>query len=318
MSNLSYSGYFGVLLVASMFAFQLSLMSKDLSLPNVDQSAHLTVEWEGLDSVQIQLTPQMRKQLIRDIWQREGLGKVEYLTFWSPKEGFASVGFNHSLWYPTSEPSPINSFAKFAIERGLQDVPRVLLKKIPPYLNTRSQWAAGVIDAKEGAPESRAGRVIQDLQTFFLREEVQNLQLDFMLVGLLEFEKNLIQTIQSVGEEERRNGWLERAAVVQWNFRMLAKDSYAVMAMADYVNFKGTGLTEGAIRIGHETREVTLEKNWGLLQVLSSIDSRLLQRNPLLAFQKAAEQVLQLRVQRWNEDQIWLRGWRNRLKSYRT
>ena len=62
----------------------------------------------------LKLSANDRERLITEIWKRESNGQVEGLTFWSKTESFASVGFNHSLWYTHAMGSTINRFVEFA------------------------------------------------------------------------------------------------------------------------------------------------------------------------------------------------------------
>ncbi len=257
-----------------------------------------------------------QKQLIQDIWQREAGGSTEGLTFWSPLENFASVGFNHSLWYPDKDDSTITRFARYAQKNGLRGIPEVLFARIPKSLNTRQKWQKALADARLEQPRSNAGETIQELQHFFLRRDVQETQLEYFLSALFQFNDNFQQMLENISHEERQKKWRRFQPTLQKRFQKLASQPETLNAMLDYLSFKGSGLDEGIIHIGRQQREVNLDNNWGLLQVLAGLNDFELERDALQAFHAAAENILERRVELWRSDQIWMAGWKNRLNTY--
>jgi hypothetical protein len=259
---------------------------------------------------------QDRKRLIQRIWQRESHGNIAGLTAWNQGEDFASVGFNHSLWQRERK-STINYFAEFAHVQGLTNIPQELSAPLPDYLNTQEKWQNALDDAATQTPSTHAGKKLHELQKFFLRDEVQDLQLDFILQDLQQFRRSLFTAVNKVTDEDRRARWQAQLSAIEANYDWLARDESSFLAMFDYLSFKGNGFEEGNISIGLSSRNVTLDTHWGLLQVLARLDRKAFSQDPLKAFTQAGSLVLQERAERWQEDKKWILGWTNRLSDYR-
>lgn len=267
----------------------------------------------------IRLTPNDRKRLIHLIWQRESAGSVEGLTAWNAGESFASVGFHHALWHPDRD-STVNAFAHFAKARGLENIPEEIFLPLPDYLSTRMLWKEALADAAQGQTEqeqakTRAGMLLKKLQVFFARNDVQEAQLDFIVQDLQNFRENFSQIIQDIPDAQRRAHWQDKTSRVEGNFDALAQSPEGLFALLDYISFKGDGFSEGNLRIGLEIREVSLDTNWGLLQVLSKMRMTA-HEAPLSAFQHSASEILAERAHRWKSDEKWMLGWNNRVQGY--
>tara|TARA_B100000470_G_C19582052_1_gene298253 strand:- start:322 stop:648 length:327 start_codon:yes stop_codon:yes gene_type:complete len=95
---------------------------------------------------------------------------------------------------------------------------------------------------------------------------------------------------------------------IKRNFYTLLKSSQGKYALMDYVNFKGEGTNK---------KERYKGKGWGMLQVLQEMRGNPSVTQATLEFAKAADHVLTQRVKNAPKDETkWLRGWRNRLKTY--
>ena len=92
------------------------------------------------------------------------------------------------------------------------------------------------------------------------------------------------------------------------NFYNLLKSPEGKYALMDYVNFKGEGTNK---------KERYKGTGWGMLQVLEKMQPDLAPGQATLGIAKAADYVLTQRVKNAPKDETkWLRGWRNRLKTY--
>lgn len=97
----------------------------------------------------------------------------------------------------------------------------------------------------------------------------------------------------------------QRGHVIRQIERMAEKPA-GLYVMADYVNFKGEGISLSERYKG---------EGWGLLQVLESMSSD--SENAVADFSDAAKVVLQRRVQNASKDEsCFLPGWINRIHNY--
>jgi hypothetical protein len=93
---------------------------------------------------------------------------------------------------------------------------------------------------------------------------------------------------------------------VRANFDRLAAEPEGLYALVDYVNFKGEGTL---------TSERYHGQGWGLLQVLEEMGKG----SARPEFCRAADRVLTRRVANsppGRNEQRWLPGWRNRIRTY--
>jgi hypothetical protein len=100
-------------------------------------------------------------------------------------------------------------------------------------------------------------------------------------------------------------------SLVARNLNAVANTPGGWYALIDYVNFKGEGLGNGGYR----------GQNWGLRQVLEEMRPAGQGQPALHEFADAAMRVLQRRVQNSDpsrNEARWLRGWQNRVDTYRS
>ena len=93
-------------------------------------------------------------------------------------------------------------------------------------------------------------------------------------------------------------------------FQRVASTPSGVYALADYINFKGLGITLSENYRG---------KGWGLLQVLEGMRSENEAPDAVREFARSADNVLTERVKNsplGRNEQKWLPGWQKRVNSY--
>ena len=60
----------------------------------------------SLASTETNLTDAQASKIGEQIWQNEGLGRVDYLAVWNQGEAFPSFGIGHFIWYPAGVDGP--------------------------------------------------------------------------------------------------------------------------------------------------------------------------------------------------------------------
>ncbi len=220
----------------------------------------------------------------RLIWKNECAGTVSGLTSWNAGEEFPSLGIAHFIWYPAGKRGPFEEsfpgLARFLKANG-QPVKDWMLGSCP--WSSRSTFLA----EREGARLTELRKLLAN--TVALQARYAALRLDAALPKML--------AATPAGNRQK----------VEANFHRVAAEPLGYYALMDYVNFKGEGTNPSERYKG---------EGWGLLQVLSNMDST----GPALpAFVRSADEVLTRRVKNApaarNEGK-WLPGWRNRLKTY--
>jgi hypothetical protein len=234
----------------------------------------------------IRLSPAQAQEIGKRIWRNECAGTVDGLTAWNAGEDFASLGIAHFIWYPTGTTGPFE-----------ESFPRLVA-----YLQKEGVAVPAWLSSAPGCPWP-------DRASF---------QRDFHSPRMVELRKLLTAT---VAEQARFAALRLEAALpkmlaaappgnrehVRTNFYRVAREPLGMYALMDYVNFKGEGISPSERYRG---------QGWGLLQVLETMPAT----GPALpAFASAADKVLTLRVKNSppeRNEQRWLAGWRNRLKTY--
>jgi hypothetical protein len=220
------------------------------------------------------------------IWMNEGLAKLEKLTVWKSGDNHASVGIGRFVWYPAADSVEHDkSFPKLllflqkqgtAIPDWLQNTPNC------PWNSRRDFYDH--IDSPQ----------MVDLRT--LLKNTLSQQVQFLLLYL---EKALLPKMMAASTKEPRFHLREQ-------FYRVAQLPAGVYALIDYVNFKGDGT---------DPKQRYKDEGWGLLQVLEEMPGN--SKNVMAEFAQAADNVLTRRVQNAPQDeQRWLSGWRNRIKTY--
>lgn len=228
------------------------------------------------------LTPIQAEQIGQRIWENEGKGRIDRLTWWNEGEEFASMGINHFIWYPKDKQGPFEetfpSLIGYLQKQGVV---------VPPWLNNHPPcpWAT----RKDFMSDFEVPKMVE-LRQFLLRTKAWQVQ--FMAERL----QNLLPKILTT--EHLKKQFL----------RVLStkKGSYALL---DYYNFKGDGTSAS---------ERYKNCGWGVLQVLEAMEDNDFSGD--FEFVRAACKVLERRVENAPPERgesRWLKGWLSRVKSYK-
>jgi hypothetical protein len=232
----------------------------------------------------IKLSDSQALEIGRRIWKNESGATVSGLTAWNAGEGFASLGIAHFIWYPKGPKGPFEeSFPKLAAYLAKQGAP------IPQWMHGACPW-----NSRAKFMADFEGPKMRELRSLLKRTIAE--QASF---AALRLENALPKMLAAAPSSDRER--------IKANFYRVAGEPLGLYALMDYVNFKGEGVNPGERYRG---------QGWGLLQVLAAMPHG---GAPLPGFVKAADQVLTRRVSNSpparNEDR-WLPGWRNRLRTY--
>lgn len=218
------------------------------------------------------------------VWQNECAGSVAGLTSWNTGEDCASMGIGHCIWYPKNKKTNFTeTFPELLlfIENRGKKIPNFINKspnRVCPW-NTRDEF----ID-NQNSPE------MLELRQFLV---------DTLDAQILFLEKKL-----HTFESDNKNLNIKK----QYN-RVLQSPN-GLYALIDYLNFKGAGTSPKERYNGY---------GWGLFQVLETMQGTEPGVAALQEFARAAEYVLERRVKNApfdRHEERWLRGWKNRIKTY--
>ena len=227
------------------------------------------------------------------IYQNETSGNPKNLMFWSPNETFASLGIGHFIWYPDGQVKRFDETFPAMIDYYVANK-----VEIPGWLHharkTGAPWKnRAIFEAARGDNE------FQQLKNLLMNTKA--LQTQFFFDRL---HASIPEIAKHVAPQYRQH--------IVNNYNALAATKGGWYPLIDYINFKGKGL---------KATERYNNQGWGLLQVLKNM--RPVQAGPgaLMEFARAAQMVLERRVRNSppaNDEQRWLKGWRNRVNGYRT
>jgi len=233
------------------------------------------------------LTAQQATIIGKRIWENESKGRPEGLTCWNEGEDFASMGINHCIWYPAGKKGVFEetfpALIGYLQKQGVS-VPGWIADHPPCPWNSRKEFL-----------DEFASDKMTKLRKFLYR--TATLQVRFMAERL---DRALPRMLEHTSEEKK--------AHVKRQFKRLQEFRKGPYILLDYYNFKGDGTSP---------TERYNDKGWGLLQVLEEMagDTNF----PDYEFVKAAQKILQQRVENAppeRNEQRWLQGWLNRLKTY--
>jgi hypothetical protein len=226
----------------------------------------------------------------RRIWHNECRGSYRGLTSWNEGEEFASLGIGHFIWYPEGQDGPFQeSFPS-------------LLRYLEKHGAVLPEW----LTVATGCPWATREEFLRDIDSERMRQlrrflsRTMGLQARFIAARL---EAALPKMLANLPERERRR--------VRMRFIRLARQPRGLYALVDYVNFKGEGL-KAQERYGGQA--------WGLLQVLQGMEGTGRGPAALDEFARSADAVLTRRVLNSppeRHEARWLRGWRQRIGTYR-
>jgi len=253
----------------------------------------LLVSEKSMISSPVKMTISEREAQIigQKICLNETGGIPEHLVAWNTSETFASLGIGHFIWYPPGQEGPFEEtfpgLLNFLQERQIE---------LPAWLDPTSDcpWST-----REEFLNHLNSQEMQDVRTLLTDTLPQQVQFIFQRLELA-----LPKILAHVAAEEDRT-------FVREQFYRVAQSSLGMYALADYVNFKGEGISQTERYQG---------QGWGLLQVLQEMPGD--SPNAVLEFANAAEFVLTRRVknapqERRDVEARWLPGWKARIDTYR-
>lgn len=214
----------------------------------------------------------------KQIWLNEGSGKVEYLTYWSLREPFPSLGIGHNLWLPEDATSPYKGEFPLLctyLQRNGVELPAWLeaaLRDGMPW-HSREEFLCDTVR-------------IQDLQQLLLTTIY--LQTKFMIERV---DRELPALLACIEDSEKQQ---HVAHYIAWMRKSLAGQ----YALVDYWNFKGA---KSILKV-----------------LLTIQNERATEQNIVHAFTASAWHILSERTSQSKnfEDVSYLRGWTNRITTY--
>lgn len=234
----------------------------------------------------LQMSAQEIKRVGDIIYKNECSSNETKLIFWNEREEFPSLGIGHFIWHTSSckadktqqFPELITYFKKNKLT-------------IPDWLSSQhAPWK----DRKEFIAEHDSARMKELL--ILLRDTIP-LQAQFIVERFQKTSLEQMPKLLGEADQKKLRKQLDRLNAVPGGY----------VALIDYTNFKGDG-TNPAERYQNQ--------GWGLMQVLLNMKDT---NDPLQDFVTSAQNLLAQRVANAvpeKNEQKWLPGWNNRLKSY--
>ena len=237
----------------------------------------------------LEVSSEFAAELGHRIWQREGNGRYDSLTWWNDGEEFASLGIGHFIWYPTDMEGPYQEsfpdLLQFLAESNVELPSWLSWPDVDCPWSNRAEFFSGFYSDR-----------MQGLRK--LLAETVNEQSLFLILRL----KSSLPRMLDIVPKHRRG-------IITRRFEALVASPEGIYALVDYVNFKGEGVIESERYAG---------KGWGLLQVLDEMNDHS-DLTPVQAFVVSAAYVLRRRVENApveRQEDRWLAGWLKRLRSY--
>ena len=236
--------------------------------------------------ISLDIAPQTATLIAKKIWKNECNESVSGLTHWNKGEDFPSMGIGHFIWYPEE-----------VEECFEQTFPQLLI-----FFKSQGVVLPLWLEKTKGCPWRSREDFYRDIHSSQMRDlrqllfDYRDLQAQFMIKRL---ETVLSEICACLPEGQRRK--------ISFLIDELISAPNGLYALIDYLNFKGSGLSEKESYQGHR---------WGLLQVLQEMASR-----PIVTdFVEAGQEVLRKRVENAplerKDEARWLPGWINRLNTY--
>ena len=238
----------------------------------------------------IQLAQKDAAEIGQKIWQNESSGQIEGLTTWNRGEHFASLGIGHFIWYPQGEE-----------EKFTETFPE-LLEFMQAQGVILPDWLPDTPDCPWQTRQDFLSQQYSD-KMVSLRTLMKNtvpIQVQFIIRRL---EMALPKMLETLPTDEQR-------AHVRQQFYRVAKIPNGIYALIDYVHFKGEGINPSERYQG---------QGWGLLQVLQHMSGEATEYAGE-EFADSAEFILKRRIRNApleRNEVRWLRGWQNRIETYR-
>ncbi|MCP4846618.1 MAG: hypothetical protein GY899_01555 [Verrucomicrobiaceae bacterium] len=254
-------------------------------MPEPPEPATLTGKNTG--KAQIRISGTEARRIGNQIWKNECAGTISGLTSWNKGEYFASLGIGHFIWYHRDKRGPFEeSFPRLVTFIQSKGIPLPQIARQPAC-----PWTSR--DEFQKALNSPAMLELRK----FLHTTIP-LQAEFIFLRL---EHSLPKMLAGLDLANRKT--------VRQRFYAVAGSANGKYALMDYVNFKGEGTKKSERYRG---------QGWGMLQVLQEMQMPPVNNTASGEFAAAADRVLTRRVKNAPSDESrWLRGWRNRLQTYR-
>lgn len=241
-------------------------------------------------AIKISLEDRQMATIAKKIYIRETGGNVERLLFWNPKEAFPSLGIGHFIWPPRGTDVPFEvvfpQFVSFLVEqRG--NVPEWMRMPYCPWETRDAFYTA--INANDPRMVELRNLISSTIPT----------QAAF-IVYRFESELTLIEQALKKAKNKKALQQIQR----------MAQDPQGIYAMIDYLNFKGSGLSE---------KERYLGCGWGLMQVFEAMAVMPNSEQACADFSTSCIAVLAKRVRNApdpEKEKCFLQGWVNRCKAY--
>ncbi len=222
------------------------------------------------------------------IWMNECNQTIEGLLSWNQGEEFPSLGIGHFIWYPIGKKGifaeTFPDLVQFLKDHNAP-LPYWLTPKTTCPWHTRAEFEK----------EKRSFKM-RDLHKFLTR--TISLQALYMAQRFETIQTRLYKELTASDEEH-----------VKTQIERISKHPNGAYVLLDYLNFKGDGTN---------IQERYQDRGWGLLQVLLKMPGNT--ENPIDEFVSSAKKLLSDRVElappQRNESR-WLKGWHNRLDTYR-
>mgnify|MGYP007085771284 CR=1 FL=1 len=227
------------------------------------------------------------------IFQNECSGKESKLLTWNEGEDFPSFGIGHFIWYPAGEKGPFHEsfpmLMAFMQKSGVE---------LPEWFNSVPGKHAPWKNREDFLKTVLAGE-LDFLRDFLAQTKISQAQ--FLIDRFRQAIPKILETAPSSSREQLRQ-----------KLFFLLNASGGLYPLVDYVNSSGEGTLETERYQGY---------GWGLLQVLEEMRMPADGQDSVAEFVKAAETVLQRRVDHSPPERNeirWLPGWKNRVRTYLT
>lgn len=227
------------------------------------------------------------------LFQNEANQNPAYLTFWSAKEPFPSLGIGHFIWMPEGVDVPFE-------ETFPEMVAFVSAHQPPP------DWLQALQDSSQFKPPWPDRSHFQQAQTSLAMQQLR----DWLLATADWQARFIVQRLSQQLAEKSQHLTQQQRSIFENHLRVLLQSKKGVFALIDYSNFKGIGLN---------IKETYQGEGWGLMDVLLAMPDTVTAETALPDFISTAKQLLKNRVKNARPGQNeahWLPGWHRRLEGY--
>jgi len=269
-------------LIQRLFVFGLSVLAW---LP-VQASISVANQMRSLTSADYQWVAQK-------LFQNEANQNPAYLTFWSAKEPFPSLGIGHFIWMPEGVDAPfVETFPEMVAFVSAHQQPPAWLQVLQDSSHFKPPWPD-----RPHFQQAQNSLAMQQLRDWLL--ETADWQARFIV-------QRLGQQLAEVSQHLTPH----QTQIVEQHLAALLQRKQGAFALIDYSNFKGIGLN---------IKETYQAEGWGLMDVLLAMPSAVTVETALPEFVSTAQQLLQNRVKNarpGRNEAHWLPGWTKRLEGY--